>query len=51
LDRHDAGALKRFKDVLEQMPEVMEAFLMAGEYNYYITVATSARSVSAVASI
>jgi Lrp/AsnC family leucine-responsive transcriptional regulator len=41
LDRHDDETLKKFEDVLTDLPEVVEAFLVTGEYDYFIKVATS----------
>jgi Lrp/AsnC family leucine-responsive transcriptional regulator len=41
LDRHDDDTLKRFEEVLTRLPEVVEAYLVTGEYDYYIKVATS----------
>lgn len=39
LERHDDAILKKFEDVLAQLPEVVESYLVTGEYDYYIKVA------------
>jgi Lrp/AsnC family transcriptional regulator, leucine-responsive regulatory protein len=39
LDRHDENALARFGDELATLPEVLEAYLVSGEYEYLIKVA------------
>ena len=39
LDRHDEDALARFGDELATLPEVLEAYLVSGEYDYLIKVA------------
>jgi len=39
LDRHDDETLKRFERVLAQLPEVLEAYLVTGDYDYAIKVA------------
>lgn len=41
LDRHDDDIFKRFGEALAQLPEVMEAYLLTGEYDYLIKVAVS----------
>ena len=41
LDRHDEEALERFGDRLRALPEVLEAFLVTGEYDYFIKVAVA----------
>lgn len=41
LSQHDDDILKRFEDALASMPEVIEAFLVTGEYDYYVRVAAS----------
>jgi Lrp/AsnC family leucine-responsive transcriptional regulator len=41
LDRHDDEIFQRFGDALAQLPEVMEAYLLTGEYDYLIKVAVS----------
>lgn len=41
LDRHDETLLDRFSEALIRMPEVLEAYLVTGEYNYLIKVAVS----------
>lgn len=41
LERHDEEALKRFGDILKDLPEVIEAYLTTGEYDYFIKVAVS----------
>jgi Lrp/AsnC family transcriptional regulator, leucine-responsive regulatory protein len=37
----DTETLKRFEETLRSLPEVVEAFLVTGEYDYYIRVAIS----------
>ena len=39
LDNHSDEALFEFGQALEGIPEVMEAFLVSGDYDYYIRVA------------
>lgn len=39
LDSHSDEALFQFGQALEAIPEVMEAFLVSGDYDYYIRVA------------
>lgn len=41
LDRHDDEIFARFGDALAKLPEVMEAYLLTGEYDYLIKVAVS----------
>ena len=41
LDSHSDEALLRFGEVLEQIPEVLEAFLVSGDYDYYLRLAVS----------
>lgn len=41
LDRHDEGALEHFGDALAQIPEVVEAYLVTGDYDYLVKVAVS----------
>lgn len=41
LDRHDESLLDRFGEALIRMPEVLEAYLVTGEYDYLIKVAVS----------
>ena len=44
LERHDDETLKRFEAALALVPEVVEAYLVTGEYDYYIKVAVSGTS-------
>ncbi len=37
----DTQTLKRFEETLRRLPEVVEAFLVTGEYDYFIRVAIS----------
>lgn len=37
----DTETLRRFEETLRSLPEVVEAFLVTGEYDYYIRVAIS----------
>jgi len=39
LDSHSDEALSEFGRALESIPEVLEAFLVSGDYDYYIRVA------------
>ena len=39
LDRHDEDALARFGAELTTLPEVLEAYLVSGEYDYLVKVA------------
>ncbi|SPL71251.1 Lrp/AsnC family transcriptional regulator [Acinetobacter stercoris] len=39
LERHDDEILEEFSDALAQMPEVVEAHLVTGDYDYLVKVA------------
>lgn len=39
LDRHDEDLLQKFGKALADLPEVLEAYLTTGEYDYFIKVA------------
>ncbi|UXM96548.1 Lrp/AsnC family transcriptional regulator (plasmid) [Bartonella sp. HY329] len=41
LDRHDETILERFGDHLARIPEVLEAYLVAGEYDYLVKAVVS----------
>lgn len=41
LDRHDDEVFARFDNALAMMPEVIEVYLLTGEYDYLIKVAVS----------
>jgi Lrp/AsnC family leucine-responsive transcriptional regulator len=41
LNHHDDKILKRFEETLASLPEVLEAHLVTGEYDYYIKVAVA----------
>ena len=41
LDHHDEAALERFGRALAELPEVLEAYLTTGEYDYLIKVAVA----------
>jgi Lrp/AsnC family leucine-responsive transcriptional regulator len=41
VDRHDDETLTSFSDALAELPEVMEAYLLSGEYDYLIKVAVA----------
>ncbi|MFC3110669.1 Lrp/AsnC family transcriptional regulator [Undibacterium arcticum] len=41
LDRHDDDTLERFGAALAELPEVVEAYLLTGEYDYLIKVAVA----------
>lgn len=44
LDRHDEDILNKFGKVLAELPEVLEAYLTTGEYDYIIKVAVEGTS-------
>ncbi|QTL04772.1 Lrp/AsnC family transcriptional regulator [Aquabacter sp. L1I39] len=39
LDRHDEDQIQKFGQALAELPEVLEAYLTTGEYDYFIKVA------------
>ena len=41
LDRHDDAILERFGRAMSDMPEVLEVYLVTGEYDYLIKVAVA----------
>lgn len=41
LERHDEEILERFGRLLKELPEVLEAYLTTGEYDYFIKVAVA----------
>jgi len=41
LERHDEDMLEKFGEALAQLPEVMEASLLTGDYDYLIKVAVA----------
>jgi Lrp/AsnC family transcriptional regulator, leucine-responsive regulatory protein len=41
LERHDDDMLEKFGEALAGLPEVMEAYLLTGEYDYLIKVAVA----------
>jgi Lrp/AsnC family leucine-responsive transcriptional regulator len=41
VDRHDDEIFSAFQEALADLPEVMEAYLLSGEYDYLIKVAVS----------
>lgn len=41
LDSHSDEALFEFGRALEQIPEVLEAFLVSGDYDYYVRIAVA----------
>ena len=41
LDRHDDETLKKFETALDRLPEVVEAYLLTGEYDFFIKVAVA----------
>lgn len=41
MDKHDDGSLKRFEESVLVMPEVLECFLVTGEYDYVVKLAVS----------
>lgn len=41
LERHDEDELERFGRTLKDLPEVLEAYLTTGEYDYFIKVAVA----------
>lgn len=44
LDRHHDEALEQFGENLAKLPEVIEAYLATGEYDYYVKVAVAGTS-------
>jgi Lrp/AsnC family leucine-responsive transcriptional regulator len=44
LDRHDAETLQTFGEALTALPEVTEAYLVTGDYDYLIKAAVSGTS-------
>lgn len=41
LEHHDDNNLEKFEAALTRLPEVVEAYLMTGEYDYFIKVAVA----------
>lgn len=41
LEHHDDGALRSFEAALATLPEVMEAYLLTGDFDYFIKVAVA----------
>ena len=41
LDKHDEAVLKKFEEALAKLPEVLEAYLITGDYDYFIKVAVA----------
>jgi Lrp/AsnC family leucine-responsive transcriptional regulator len=41
LDKHDDEVLAKFEETLARLPEVIEAYLMTGDYDYYIKAAVA----------
>ena len=41
LEHHDGAMLKQFEHELSQLPEVVEAYLVTGDYDYVFRVATA----------
>ena len=41
LERHDEGMMAKFGQAMAEMPEVIEAYLTTGEYDYFIKVAVN----------
>ncbi|MYM35898.1 winged helix-turn-helix transcriptional regulator [Duganella sp. FT94W] len=41
LDRHDDDIFEKFGEALAKLPEVMEAYLLTGDYDYLIKVAVA----------
>jgi Lrp/AsnC family leucine-responsive transcriptional regulator len=39
LERHDDEVIERFGKALTDLPEILEAYLTTGEYDYFIKVA------------
>jgi Lrp/AsnC family transcriptional regulator, leucine-responsive regulatory protein len=44
LDRHDDEVLGTFEAALSKLPEVLEAYLTTGDYDYYVKVAVAGAS-------
>ncbi len=40
-ERHDASVFSDFKDTIANMPEVIEAYMLTGEYDCFMKVAVS----------
>lgn len=40
LERHDADALEAFSKAMTDIPEVLEIYLMAGDFDYFVKIAT-----------
>jgi Lrp/AsnC family leucine-responsive transcriptional regulator len=38
LERHDDDVLRKFEQALSKLPEVVEAYLITGDYDYFIKV-------------
>ena len=41
LEEHNERVLRKFEETLKMIPEIIEAYLVTGEYDYYIKVAVS----------
>lgn len=41
LEQHDDATVKKFEDTLLRLPEVVEAHLVTGDYDYFIKVAVA----------
>ncbi len=41
MERHDEESLRRFEEAVANMPEVLEAWLVTGEYDYVLKAAVS----------
>ncbi len=41
LEHHDDEILRKFAEALEKLPEVVESYLMTGEYDFFIKVAVA----------
>ncbi len=41
LEHHDDDILRKFAEALEKLPEVVESYLMTGEYDFFIKVAVA----------
>lgn len=39
LDRHDDAMLRKFEKAIAELPEILEAYLTTGEYDYFLKVA------------
>ncbi|PWW04598.1 AsnC family transcriptional regulator [Hoeflea marina] len=41
LEHHDAASLEAFTEAMAKIPEVLEIYLMAGDFDYFVKIAVS----------